>query len=54
MNIEYTYHAVGALGSLDIDAATASARIIGARVHDAMKELIDESDFLLRNQSRNR
>ena len=45
MNIEHTYHTVSALRSLDIDAATTSARIIGARVHDAELELIDESDF---------
>lgn len=29
-----TYHTVGALGSLSVDATTASTGVVGARVHD--------------------
>lgn len=29
-----TYHTIGAFSSLNINAATATARIIGTRIHD--------------------
>lgn len=32
-----TYHAVSAFASLGVDTATASARVVGARVHDEIK-----------------
>jgi hypothetical protein len=36
-----TYDTSGALGSLDVDPAAASARIVGAGVHDGSARVFD-------------